>query len=93
MCDIQQSKPHAILHMPCASTAFASQRCMTFKLLSSHRGLANKVHSQAAAAAGRTWDLLVLDPPKLAPNRKSLQRATRRYQCDPCCSYPGLSLC
>lgn len=26
------------------------------------------------------WDLVVLDPPKLAPNRKSLQRAMGKYQ-------------
>lgn len=33
-----------------------------------------------AVAAKRRWDLVVLDPPKLAPNRKSLERATRKYR-------------
>ncbi len=33
---------------------------------------------QAAAAEGATYNLIILDPPKLAPNRKSLQRAARR---------------
>jgi 23S rRNA G2069 N7-methylase RlmK/C1962 C5-methylase RlmI len=28
----------------------------------------------------RQWDLVVLDPPKLAPNRRALDKATRRYR-------------
>lgn len=28
---------------------------------------------------GRLWDIVILDPPKLAPNRKSLLKATRKY--------------
>ena len=31
-----------------------------------------------AAAAGMLWDLIVLDPPKLAPNRKTLPRAAAK---------------
>ena len=31
-----------------------------------------------AAAAGKLWDFIVLDPPKLAPNRKSLPRAAAK---------------
>lgn len=34
----------------------------------------------AAAEEGRTWDVVVLDPPKLAPSRASLQRATAKYR-------------
>ena len=26
------------------------------------------------------WDIIILDPPKLAPNRKALPRATGKYQ-------------
>ena len=33
-----------------------------------------------AAAAGRQWDILVLDPPKLAPTRKALPGALRKYR-------------
>lgn len=33
-----------------------------------------------AVAQGRQWDLVVFDPPKLAPNRKSLPRATHKYR-------------
>lgn len=28
---------------------------------------------------GRKWDIVVLDPPKLAPNKKVLERAVRKY--------------
>ena len=31
-----------------------------------------------AAKDGRQWDYVVLDPPKLAPNRKSLSRAASK---------------
>ncbi|CAM6129373.1 unnamed protein product [Calypogeia fissa] len=33
-----------------------------------------------AVAGGRSWDVVVLDPPKLAPNKKALQRALSRYR-------------
>lgn len=33
-----------------------------------------------AVAEGRAWDVVVLDPPKLAPNRKALQKALSRYR-------------
>lgn len=33
---------------------------------------------KAALAERRQYDIVVLDPPKLAPNRKSLQRAAHR---------------
>lgn len=32
------------------------------------------------AKEGRQWDILVLDPPKLAPNRKALTAAWRKYE-------------
>eukprot|EP00887_Chlorella_sp_A99_P007358 scaffold2.g7358.t1 len=35
---------------------------------------------ERAAAEGRQWDLLVLDPPKLAPSHKALPRALRKYR-------------
>lgn len=35
---------------------------------------------QTAAANGDRFDLVVLDPPKLAPNKKALTRATSRYK-------------
>lgn len=35
---------------------------------------------QQQAAGGALWDLVVLDPPKLAPNRKSLNRALVKYR-------------
>jgi 23S rRNA G2069 N7-methylase RlmK/C1962 C5-methylase RlmI len=31
-----------------------------------------------AAAEGRSYDVVVLDPPKLAPNKKGLQRARNK---------------
>lgn len=34
----------------------------------------------AAFARGERYDLIVLDPPKLAPNKKALERATLRYK-------------
>lgn len=33
-----------------------------------------------AAEEGRQWDVVVLDPPKLAPNRRSLAKATQKYK-------------
>lgn len=33
-----------------------------------------------AAEKGTEWDVVVLDPPKLAPNEKSLDRASRKYR-------------
>ncbi|KAK9787851.1 hypothetical protein WJX73_008753 [Symbiochloris irregularis] len=33
-----------------------------------------------ALTDGKTWDIVILDPPKLAPNRKALPRATGKYQ-------------
>lgn len=33
-----------------------------------------------AISAGRTWDVVILDPPKLAPTRKVLQRAIGMYR-------------
>ncbi|CAD7700366.1 unnamed protein product [Ostreobium quekettii] len=35
---------------------------------------------ELAKQEGRLWDLVVLDPPKLAPNRQSLQRAIPHYR-------------
>lgn len=35
---------------------------------------------QTAAANGDRYDMVVLDPPKLAPNKKALARATSRYK-------------
>ncbi|CAN0025168.1 unnamed protein product [Discosporangium mesarthrocarpum] len=35
---------------------------------------------QAVAAEGMQFDLVVLDPPKLAPSKKALSRATTRYK-------------
>lgn len=37
-------------------------------------------YMKAAISEGHTWDLVVLDPPKLAPSRKVLQRATGMYR-------------
>mmetsp|Transcript_9389 Transcript_9389/g.23920 ORF Transcript_9389/g.23920 Transcript_9389/m.23920 type:complete len:481 (+) Transcript_9389:168-1610(+) len=39
-----------------------------------------KPFMQEAAAAGHAWDVIILDPPKLAPNRKSLNKATNKYK-------------
>lgn len=36
--------------------------------------------AKQAAVDGERYDLVVLDPPKLAPNRKALARATSRYR-------------
>ena len=33
-----------------------------------------------AIAEKRRWELVVFDPPKLAPNRKALDKATRKYR-------------
>lgn len=38
------------------------------------------MHTQEAALRGEQWDLVVLDPPKLAPSKKSLDRATIKYR-------------
>ena len=35
---------------------------------------------RTALSEGKQWDIVVLDPPKLAPNKKSLQNALRRYE-------------
>lgn len=35
---------------------------------------------KAAILGGQTWDLVILDPPKLAPNRKVLKRAAGMYR-------------
>lgn len=37
-------------------------------------------YMQQQIAEGALWDLVVLDPPKLAPNRKSLNRAMVKYR-------------
>ncbi len=37
-------------------------------------------YMQQQIVEGRQWDLVVLDPPKLAPNRKSLNRALAKYR-------------
>jgi 23S rRNA (cytosine1962-C5)-methyltransferase len=34
-----------------------------------------EAYMKEAAEAGLQWDIVVLDPPKLAPTRKSLERA------------------
>ena len=36
--------------------------------------------STQALAEGRRWDMVVFDPPKLAPSRKTLDKATRKYR-------------
>jgi 23S rRNA G2069 N7-methylase RlmK/C1962 C5-methylase RlmI len=35
---------------------------------------------RAALEAGQGWDFVILDPPKLAPNRSSLPRASHKYR-------------
>ena len=35
---------------------------------------------RAAIEAGKSWDVVVLDPPKLAPNRGALAPATGKYR-------------
>ena len=35
---------------------------------------------QQQIAEGKQWDLVVLDPPKLAPNKKALMRALNKYR-------------
>ena len=37
-------------------------------------------YMQQQIVEGKQWDLVVLDPPKLAPNRKSLNRALAKYR-------------
>jgi len=37
-------------------------------------------YMQQQIVEGTQWDLVVLDPPKLAPNRKSLNRALAKYR-------------
>lgn len=37
-------------------------------------------YMQQQVAADTVWDVVVLDPPKLAPNRKSLDRALAKYR-------------
>ena len=36
-------------------------------------------YMQQQISEGALWDIVVLDPPKLAPNRKSLNRAMIKY--------------
>lgn len=61
--------PFARLHVPYV----ASTRC-TFEKADV------AVFMKQARAAGKQWDVVILDPPKLAPNRKSLQGATHKYR-------------
>mmetsp|Transcript_35057 Transcript_35057/g.99375 ORF Transcript_35057/g.99375 Transcript_35057/m.99375 type:complete len:525 (+) Transcript_35057:216-1790(+) len=35
---------------------------------------------RAAVKEGQQWDVIVLDPPKLAPNRKALRKAANKYR-------------
>ena len=46
-----------------------------------HTFLKNDIakYMQQQIAEGSMWDIVVLDPPKLAPNRKSLTRALAKY--------------
>ena len=37
-------------------------------------------YMQQQISEGALWDIVVLDPPKLAPNRKSLNRAMIKYR-------------
>lgn len=37
-------------------------------------------YMKRAGLEGKSWDIVVLDPPKLAPTRKSLQGAWRKYE-------------
>lgn len=37
-------------------------------------------YMQQQISEGTLWDIVVLDPPKLAPNRKSLNRAMIKYR-------------
>lgn len=37
-------------------------------------------YMQQQISEGVLWDIVVLDPPKLAPNRKSLNRAMVKYR-------------
>lgn len=37
-------------------------------------------YMKSAFSEGKLWDIVVLDPPKLAPNRKVLQRAITKYR-------------
>lgn len=48
-------------------------------LLSGWRSNPTLLASQALAER-RRWDLVVFDPPKLAPSRKTLEKATRKYR-------------
>jgi len=46
-----------------------------------HEGVAGDAfeHLEAAAAADRRWDLVVLDPPAFAPSKRTLERALAAY--------------
>lgn len=48
-----------------------------------------KPFMQEAAAAGHAWDVIILDPPKLAPNRKSLNKATNKCARAPAATPPA----
>ncbi|KAH7416110.1 hypothetical protein KP509_14G076100 [Ceratopteris richardii] len=37
-------------------------------------------YMKSAISEGRTWDIVILDPPKLAPSRKVLEQAIRMYR-------------
>lgn len=37
-------------------------------------------YMQQQISEGASWDMVLLDPPKLAPNRKSLNRAMIKYR-------------
>lgn len=37
-------------------------------------------YMREATEEGKKWDIIILDPPKLAPNKKSLTRALRKYE-------------
>ena len=39
-----------------------------------------KDHLQDSPELPQAWDVVVLDPPKLAPNRKSLDKANSMYR-------------
>lgn len=46
----------------------------------SHRVAPRPCPPAQALAERRRWDCVVFDPPKLAPSRKTLERATRKYR-------------
>ena len=48
---------------------------------SGYCGLDSDYVASQAAHEGRQWDVIVLDPPKLAPSRKSLPQAASKCDC------------